>query len=154
MVELILWTDNADISMQDLSQTIGIVPVELLSKGDVIYYGEHKNLERVVDISSLRYSTGYIDTVEVETAVNKMVNIIDPKMSEIASIVDKYGLTAKFCIVIALSENPIIMLPSDFIQIMAKLHAELEFDTYFDCSWKCRSFKPWSWFKIRKKGKK
>ena len=54
MVELILWTDNADISMQDLSQTIGIVPVELLSKGDVIYYGEHKNLERVVDISSLR----------------------------------------------------------------------------------------------------
>ena len=135
MVELILWTDNADIPMRDLSRTIGIEPAELLSKGDVVYYGEHKNLERVADISSLRYSTGYINTADVEVAVNKMADILKPNLSEIVDIVDKYDLTAKFCIVIALSENPIIVLPAEFVQIMAKLHAELEFDTYFDCTW-------------------
>ena len=134
-VELILWTDNADIPMRDLSRTIGIEPAELLSKGDVVYYGEHKNLERVADISSLRYSTGYINTADVEVAVNKMADILKPKFSEIVNIVDKYGMTAKFCIVIVLSENPIIAIPADFVQIMAKLHAELEFDTYFDCTW-------------------
>lgn len=135
MVELILWTDNADIPMRDLSRTVGIEPAELLSKGDVVYYGEHKNLKRVADISSLRYSTGYINTADVEVAVNKMADILKPKFSEIVNIVDKYGMTAKFCIVIALSENPIIAIPADFVQMMAKLRAELEFDTYFDCKW-------------------
>lgn len=130
MVELILWSDNADISMNDLSQAIGIFPVECKSVGDVKHYGAFKNFERVVGTSSLMYSTGYIDIIEVEFAINKMISIIEPKLSEIVSIVDKYGLNVKFCIVVALSEKPIIVMPSTFIQIMAKMYAELEFDTY------------------------
>ena len=130
MVELILWTDNADTSIADLSRAIGIFPVKCESIGDV-----KQQSERVVDTSSLLYSTGYIDTIEVETAINKMVDMIAPKLSEIVSLVDQYRLNAKFCIVIALSESPIILVPSDFIQIMAKMHAMLEFDTYFYCSW-------------------
>ena len=135
MVELILWTDNAAVPIKDLSRTVGIFPVKCESIGDIKHYGEHKNLERIVETSSLLYSTGYIDTADVEVAVNKMADILKPKFSEIVDIVDKYDLTAKFCIVIALSENPIIVLPAEFVQIMAKLHAELEFDTYFDCIW-------------------
>ena len=135
MVELILWTDNADTSMADLSRAIGIFPVKCESIGDVKRIGPFKQSERVVDTSSLLYSTGYIDTIEVETAINKMVDMIAPKLSEIVSLVDEYRLNAKFCIVIALSESPIIVVPSDFIQIMAKMHAMLEFDTYFYCTW-------------------
>ena len=135
MVELILWTDNAAVPIKDLSRAVGISPVKCESIGDIKHYGEHKNLERVVETSSLLYSTGYIDTADVEAAVNKMADILKPKLSEIVDIVEEYGLTAKFCIVIALSEKPIIALPAEFIQIMAKLHAELEFDTYFDCIW-------------------
>ena len=135
MVELILWTDNAAVPIKDLSRTVGIPSVKCESIGDIKHYGEHKNLERVVETSSLLYSTGYIDTADVEVAVNKMADILKPKLSEIVDIVEEYGLTAKFCIVIALSEMPIIALPAEFIQIMAKLHAELEFDTYFDCTW-------------------
>ena len=141
MAEMILWSDNANISMSDLSQSIGIFPVECESIGDVKHYGKDKSLERTVDTSSLLYSTGYIDTVEVESAVNKMVGIIKPRLNEVIGAVDKYGLNVKFCIVISLSEKPIIMLSAEFIQIMAKLNATLEFDTYFDCSWEKKAFR-------------
>ena len=153
MVELVLWSDNADISMNDLSQAIGIFPVECESIGDIKRYGALKKFERVVDTSSLMYSTGYIDTIETEFAINKMINIIEPKLSKIVNIIDKYELNVKFCIVIALSEKPIIVLPSTFVQIMAKMHAELEFDTYFDCSWKGKAFKPWLNIKMKRKQK-
>lgn len=151
MVELILWSDNADISMNDLSQAIGIFPAECESIGDIKRYGAFKNFERAVDTSSLMYSTGYIDTIEVEIAINKMISIIEPKLYQIVDIINKYGLNAKFCIVVALSEKPIIAIPSTFIQIMAKMSAELEFDTYFDCTWRGKAFKPWSRFNKKQK---
>lgn len=153
MVELILWSDNADVSMNDLSQAIGIFPVECESIGETKYYGSSKKYERVVDTSSLLYSTGYIDTAEVEVATNKMVDVIEPKLSEMIDVINKYKLNAKFCIVVALSEKPIIALPSNFIQIMAKMHADLEFDTYFDCFWKGKTFKPWRRFTAKRKRK-
>ena len=90
MVELVLWSDNADISMNDLSQTNIIFTVEYESICDIKRYGALKKFERVVDTSSLMYSTGYIDTIETEFAINKMINIIEPKLSKIVNIIDKY----------------------------------------------------------------
>jgi hypothetical protein len=34
---------------------------------------------------------------------------------------------------------------------MAKMSAELEFDTYFDCTWRGKAFKPWSRFNKKQK---
>ena len=130
MVELILWTDNPNIDINKISQIIGIFPVEQESIDDIKYYGELKNLKRNIDVSSLMYSTDYIDTTEVDYALKKMINIIEPKLCKLYNVVNKYSLKAKLCVVINLPEVPIIEISSRFIQIMANLSAEIEFDTY------------------------
>ena len=130
MVEFVLWSNRPEIPMDHISQTIGIFPVDQEVIGDIKYYGQFKNLRRVVDTSSLLYSTDYINTVEVEFAIRKMINIIEPQLDKLEELVNRYNLNVKFCVVIQLTQKPIIVIPSDFIQIMAKLSAELEFDTY------------------------
>ncbi len=130
MVELILWTEDPKIDIDNISRIINIYPVEKESMGNVKYYGEMKNLKRVIDASSLVYSTGYINTIEVEQAIRKMINIIKPKFNNLLSIVNKYSLNTKFCIVIVLDEKPVISIPLDIIEIMSQLHAEIDFDMY------------------------
>ena len=130
MVELILWTEDPKIDIDNISRIINIYPVEKESMGNVKYYGELKNLKRGIDASSLVYSTGYINTIEVEQAIRKMINIIKPKFNNLLSIVNKYSLNTKFCIVIVLDEKPVISIPLDIIEIMSQLHAEIDFDMY------------------------
>ncbi len=130
MVELILWTENPEIDIDNISRIINIYPVEKESMGNIKYYGELKNLNRVIDASSLVYSTGYINTIEVEQAIRKMINIIKPKFNNLLSIINKYSLNTKFCIVIVLDEKPVISIPLDIIEIMSQLHAEIDFDIY------------------------
>lgn len=154
MTEFILWSDNPETPINHISQSIDILPVEQEVIGDIKYYGEFKNLERIVDASSLMYSTGYIDTIEVEVALHKMINIIEPRLQKIEELVNQYNLNAKFCVVINLSQKPIIIIPSNFIQIMAKLSAKLEFDTYITKDNKNRIIKFFQWFNIKRKRKK
>lgn len=133
MVEFTLWTENPEIDINEISQIINIFPVEKESIGDIIYYGELKDFKRIVDVSSLMYSTGYINTIDVEYAIKKMISIIKPNLHNLISIINKYGLNTKICIVIDLQEKPIISISSDIIKMMAQLSAEIDFDTYIDC---------------------
>lgn len=130
MIEFILWTEDPEIDIDSISGIINILPVEKESMGAVKYYGEFKNLKRVVDASSLVYSTGYINTTEVEQALREMIKIIKPEFNNLLGIVNKYNLKTKFCIVTALNEKPIIYIPSDIIEIMSQLHSEIDFDIY------------------------
>lgn len=130
MVELILWTENPQIDIENISKIINIYPVEKESIGDIKYYGEFKNLKRVIDASSLVYSTGYINTKEVEQAFRKMLSIIKPKLDDFIGIINKYNINTKFCITIALDEEPIVSIPPDIVEITAQLHSEIDFDIY------------------------
>lgn len=130
MVELILWTDDAKTSIDEVCKSINLYPVEKESMGAVKFYGESKQMKRIVDVSSLMYSTDYIETIEVECAVNKMISMIQPRIHDLISAVNQYNLHAKFCVVINVSEKPIIILPSEFAKVMAWLSAEIEFDLY------------------------
>lgn len=132
MVEFTLWTENPEIDIDNISRIINIFPVEKESIGDIKYYGELKNFSRIVDVSSLMYSTGYIDTIEVEYAIKKMVSIIKPNLHNLISIVNEYSLNTKICIVMNLQEKPIISISSDIIKIMAQLSAEIDFDIYIN----------------------
>jgi len=53
-----------------------------------------------------------------------------PREKQIVECVEKYDLTAKFCVVINLTDNPAILLSCEFINLASRLHAEIEFDSY------------------------
>lgn len=77
MVELILYTDNSCISMDELRKYVDInLPCKQETIGEIKYYGIMKNHKRVVEVSSLLYSTDYINTTEVEVAIQKMSDIL------------------------------------------------------------------------------
>lgn len=132
MVEFILWSDNPKINMHEIGDSINLYPLKIRSIGDVIYYGEFKNLKRVVDTSSLLYSTEYINTIDVEDATKNMLDKITPNLPKIINAVNSYNLNAKFCIVISLDEKPPIFLSREMIKLAAELSAEIDFDIYID----------------------
>ena len=130
MIEFTLWTENPEVDIDNINQIIDIFPVEKESIGDIKYYGEKNKLKRYADVSSLMYSTGYINTIEVEYALKKMLSLISPSISNLINIVNEYKLNSKFCIVIDTIEKPIISIPSDIIKVIAELSAEIDFDIY------------------------
>ncbi|MDD6709591.1 MAG: DUF4279 domain-containing protein [Ruminococcus sp.] len=130
MIEFTLWSENPEVDIDNISKIINIFPVEIESIGDIKYYGEKNNLKRYVDVSSLMYSTDYINTIEVEYALKKMFSLINPSLSNLINIVNEYKLNSKFCIVIDTIEKPIISLPSDIIKTISQLSAEIDFDFY------------------------
>lgn len=130
MIEFTLWSENPEVDIDNISKIINIFPVEIESIGDIKYYGEKNNLKRYVDVSSLMYSTDYINTIEVECALKKMFSLINPSLSNLINIVNEYKLNSKFCIVIDTIEKPIISLPSDIIKTISQLSAEIDFDFY------------------------
>ena len=111
MAEFILWTENPEINIDRISEKINLSPVNKEYLGDVKYVGGTKSIKRIVDASSLRYSTDYIDTIEVEVVMQKMIEMLKPNLNTIVSLINQYKLTAKFCVVIESSEHPIIFLP-------------------------------------------
>nr|WP_294670244.1 DUF4279 domain-containing protein [uncultured Ruminococcus sp.] len=132
MIEFTLWTENPEVDIDSLSQIIDIFPVEKESIGDIKYYGKESNLKRIVDVSSLMYSTGYVNTIEVEYALEKILNLIKPNLKNIISVINDYSLNAKFCIIVDTEEKPIISIPSYIIKVIAQLSAEIDFDIYLD----------------------
>lgn len=144
MVELILWSNNPDLLMQEIEKTIKMQAISLEVMGDIKKYGEKKELTRMIDVSSLTYSTKYVDTIDVEKAIAVMLEMIEPSLEVISEIVKVNSLNAKFCIVINSSEQPIMSIPSKFIQVMSRLSASLEFDMYIETN-----KKHWFWRKKR-----
>lgn len=130
MVEFILFSEKFPID--EVYEKIGIVEgkkedreeaqFETLSGG--VYIREKE--------CSVTYFTGYIETIDVEEPVKKIYDMLLPHEKEIAECIEKYRLNAKFCVVINLSDNPIIGLSKEFINLASKFHAEIEFDSYID----------------------
>ena len=85
MVEFILWTDNPKTDIYKISHYIGIQPIEKKRIGEIRYIGPNKNIEKINEESSLLYSTDYIKTVEVEHAMPKMIDMLNPNLKNIIS---------------------------------------------------------------------
>ena len=132
MAEFILWTENPEINIDRIRERINLSPVDKEYLGDVKYLGGNKSIKRIVDASSLLYSTDYIDTIEVEVVMQKMIEMLKPNLNTIVSLINQYKLTAKFCVVIESYEQPIIFLSSDILKTMAQLSSEIEFDMYLE----------------------
>lgn len=128
MVNFTLLAD--DFPVDEVSEQIGLSYVEIIKKGDELRIGLNKDVTRIQTDSSIMYSTGYCTTIDVEEPLQYIYNMLMPKKAQIVDAVEKYALIAKFCIVINLTENPIVGLSRKFIEFAADIHAEIEFDTY------------------------
>lgn len=81
---------------------------------------------------SITYSTGYIETIRVADPIDRICSILLPNKIKIAKAINQYGLSAMFCIIISLTDNPEVSLSQEFIQLAAFLKAKIDFDTYLD----------------------
>ena len=83
-------------------------------------------------VNILRMMNAATDAADVDVAVNKIYNILIEHKLSIKECIEKYSLTAKFYIVINLSDNPIIEISNKFINLVSDLNADISFDTYLD----------------------
>lgn len=82
--------------------------------------------------SSITYSTGYVNTIEVCKLLEQMYAMLHPCEEMIIKCVDEYQLQSKFCIVMNITENPIIELSHEFVAMAFRLKADIEIDSYID----------------------
>lgn len=128
MVEFVIFADDFPIDI--VAEKIGIDNYEYTKKGDIVFYGENKELHRKEDCTSILYSTGYVDTNDVKKPIENMYKMLLPVCKQISDCVDRYKLNTKFCIVINLTDNPVIELSQEFVKLASKIHAFIEFDSY------------------------
>lgn len=115
---------------EEVHQAIDIESCEIIHAGDEIRYGTNGQGKRIETHTSITYSTGYMDTSEMELVLKAMFDMLNEKKELIQYYIQKYALTSKFWITINLSENPIMYIPQEFVRLAAELNAAIEFDTY------------------------
>lgn len=99
---------------------------------------------------SITYSTGYIETIDVNEPIEKIFNMLHSREEQIINCIKAYQLQSKFCIVINLTDNPIIELSKKFIDMASRLQAGIEFDSYVNYNWRGKVTKSRRWFDFRK----
>jgi len=131
MVEFIMLSEE-DFPADEVSTQIGIDGCKIDKKGDTVFMGQYKQLSRIETHTSIMYSTGYIETIDVEVPIKMMYDMLFHRERKIAKNVQKYKLDTLFCVVINLTDNPSIVLSPEFIDLASRLHAKIEFDSYVD----------------------
>lgn len=102
------------------------------TKGQIRYIGMDSTEERKAECTSLEIETNEVDTIDTEDTLDVIYKDILPYVDKLKEYIINYQLSAKFVIVINLSENPIMALPEKFIHLASELRAEVEFDSYID----------------------
>lgn len=100
---------------------------------------------------SITYSTGYIETIDVGDPIERIFNLLHSRERQIMNYIKAYQLQSKFCIVINLTDNPIIELPRKFVDMASRLQADIEFDSYVNYNRQGKVTKSWLGFKFKKK---
>lgn len=127
MVEFILF--SPDFPVEEAYKKIGIEgePQRLqkasfptLSNGNYVREKE----------CSITYSTGYMETIDVDDPIERIFTMLHDQEEQIIDCINTYQLQSKFCIVINLTDNPIINLSKKFIDMASRLQAGIEFDSY------------------------
>lgn len=99
---------------------------------------------------SIKYATECIKTIDTTIPIQRLFSLLHPRESQIIKCIREFDLYSKFCIVINLTDNPIVALPINFIDMASRFKAEIEFDTYVRYNRLGKIVKPWSWFNLKK----
>lgn len=126
--EFILYGDNFPV--HELADELKLQKISIETKGQIRHIGPNAIESRIADCTSLLYETEYIDPIDVGVSLDVAYTALAPHVNQIKEYINKYHLTAKFVVVINLSENPIISIPAKFIHLANELCAEIQFDSY------------------------
>ena len=148
MVEFILVSH--DFPIEEVYREIGLDGKKEHLKKAIFQTMSDKKYVRDEECS-ITYSTGYVKTIDVGDPLEQIFTLLHSQEKQIIQCIEKFNLQSKFCIVINLTDNPIIELPSKFIDLASRLHAEIEFDSYVNYNRRGRVIKPWSWLGFIKK---
>lgn len=119
-------TGNA-FNPEIITQKLLIQPDEFWMKGDKI---ESKNITRGDTCWTI--DTGYKESLDINEQLKKLIDILNPKSSELKELKCIYGLEYRFCIVINIENNekPVMCINSETIRLADKIGAEIDFDLY------------------------
>lgn len=128
-IEFVLFSRKFPIDL--VYETIGVTGYKNITKKTK--FNTLSNDEYIKDDEySITYSAETTDTIDVNAAINKMYNMLIEHKLSIKECIESYNLTAKFYIVINLSDNPIMEISNKFINLASDLNADISFDTYLD----------------------
>ena len=133
MLELLI--EGERVLIDEIVDKIDIKTMEIVHKGDVLMVGPKKNIRQIQENNILIYSTGYIDTIDANIPIEKMLDIWKGEKEKLKKYVSNPKTSIKLCLTVNLSENPILYFSNEFIEFVSYLNAELEIDSYveYDC---------------------
>jgi hypothetical protein len=117
------------LDSDEFSELIGISPTACWNKGDLIKNNkkEKKRIE-----AAWEYAINNVETIYFEEISNEFVKLFNDKVEDILLFKKNNKLTIKFDIVLEIvKDNGVVMsFNRDFLEIVNKLGAEIETDTY------------------------
>lgn len=127
MVEYLLVSSS--FPTQEVYEAIGLNGIQKQEEEITIPTMCGKNYIREKS-SSITYSTGYIETLDVRIPLEKLYNLLLDREEQIIKYINKYNIQSRFCIIINLTDNPIIQIPHKFMELACRLQADIEVDSY------------------------
>lgn len=118
-----------DYHPEVITNVLNIEPVRFWYKGDDI-----RNTGNKRKYTGWIFSTGYDETLDINTQLSKLIKIFTPKVSLLLDLKKKYNLDYSIDI-ISIIENgnvPAAYLESKTIQFIANIDAMVDFDTYIN----------------------
>ena len=125
MVEFRILSD--DLNPKVITEKLLIEPNQYWMKGENI---KNRDLKR--EYSCWIISTGYEESLDINSQLFKMLNLLKSKKKDLQYLRDKYSLEYRFDIVINIENNekPAIFLNSEVIGFANDIKAEFDFDIY------------------------
>jgi hypothetical protein len=126
-IEFILSGDEFDLL--NISKELGINPTKEGKKGEKTPAPGNFFWKETFWV----YSTGYRETWETSPLFMELIDLFEPKIPIIKSLIQTLHLSASVCFVISVegTRTPIIFLDSHQISFLHELNATLDFDEYW-----------------------
>ncbi|WP_052360740.1 DUF4279 domain-containing protein [Oceanobacillus manasiensis] len=125
-LESIDYEPDWDFSLQTVTNRLGISPTKTRK------VGEWMNSIRRSDLTQWKYSTGKIETLDFEMALNKVVDTFKDKVDIINELKKELGLRTSFCAVTHVYEgiSPGYSFPLNIMKFLVSIDTEPEIDEY------------------------
>ena len=116
--------DAETINTSEVTKTLGIEPTSLMIKKELI-----------TKSSSWKYRIDARNDIDLETHLEELIKLFEPKINEITSLKKKYNLETRIQFVIDIDINPDASMPffglnKRTIKFLGLTETEVDFDIY------------------------
>lgn len=114
---------------EEITHILNIEPVQFWCMGDNI-----RNTGNKRKYTGWIFSTGYDETLDINTQLSKVIKILTPKVKLLLDLKKKYKLDYSFDIISVIEKGdvPATYLESKTIHFISNIGAMVDFDTYIN----------------------